>query len=108
MAVPDIELPADLVDLQKRILAAFAAESAHNRAVEARQRDLYPDPEQIVERRTTWPAEDRAESERLRAEGLRLALEKADHPFMLQARTDGTLVDVEKALRKAAQAGQSA
>lgn len=59
-----MDIPADLIDLQRARIVAEEARAAHVLEVETRRRAAYPD--DVVARRT-WSAKEQAEDERLHA-----------------------------------------
>lgn len=59
-----MDIPEDLIDLQRARIAAEEAHAAHVLEVETRRREQHPD--DVVARRM-WSAEEQAEDERLQA-----------------------------------------
>jgi hypothetical protein len=83
--VPDaLPLPADLIQLQRARIAADTTLGEYIATVETRRREQYPDPEQLVARRT-WSDEEVAELTRLRAARDAAAETVRHHPTIQQA-----------------------
>lgn len=59
-----MDIPEDLIDLQRARIVAEEARAAHVLEVETRRREQHPD--DVVARRT-WSAKEQAEDERLQA-----------------------------------------
>lgn len=59
-----MDIPPDLIDLQRARITAEEARAAHVHTVEVRRREQHPD--DVVARRM-WSAEEQAEDERLAA-----------------------------------------
>lgn len=83
--MPDaLPLPDDLIELQRRRLAAWATLGDYTHEVETRRRAAYPLPEQVVER-CTWTAEETARYDELRAVHDELMWQVRRHPTIVQA-----------------------
>lgn len=98
-----LPIPDDLVQLQRRRIAAETAVAEYITTVDARQRELYPDPEQVLER-ATWGEAESAELARLRADRDQLSRAVRQHPVMTQAREQGVLWPTWDALQDATRA----
>jgi hypothetical protein len=103
--MPDIDLPAALVDVQRRCDAAWAAVEAHRAAVDAARRaegvPVKDAPKWVPPTLKEWTAEEDAEHARLMAEVTAAA--EARHAA-LTASGLGAGYDVVQALHKAARA----
>jgi len=98
-----LDLPDDLIDLQRRRLAAEAELGEYVATVERRRRELFPDPEQLLERRT-WSDDETAELAQLRATRDQLALEVRHHPVLTHALEERCWAPTWEALREACRA----
>lgn len=96
-----LELPDDLVQLQRALDTAFAAEHGYITQVEAERRAQYPDEEQLLERRR-WSDEQTAELARLRAETHAALMAVHRHPTLQEALASGAYQATHWALRNAA------
>ena len=94
----DLELPADLIDLQAAYEAAQTAVAAYAVAVAAERRELFPDPvrrgvriwdEEQAALRNDWPQEQLEELERLRAASRAAREALWHHPAVEQALGNG-------------------
>jgi hypothetical protein len=103
--MPDaLPIPDDLITLQRALDGARRELFAYSDRVAAERRELFPDPEQILERQTL-PDEQATRLNELR-EAERAAGEAVRrHPVMVQAREEQCHHQTETALRKAATAG---
>lgn len=88
------DFPNDLLQLQRDIDAARLAADTYDQTIADERRVLFPDDEQIVERQT-WPAEQTAELNRLRAAYEAAARAKRAHPAFVVAED----FDLRKAAR---------
>jgi hypothetical protein len=93
------DFPDDLLQLQRNIDAARLAADTYAQAIADERRVQFPDDEQIVERQT-WPAEQDAELNRLRAAYEAATRAKRAHP--------GFVVAEDFDLRKVARAVEAA
>lgn len=98
-----LPIPADLAQLQRDRIAAETAVAEYITTVDARRRELYPGPEQSLDR-GIWSDDESAELGRLRAERDRLGRAVRQHPVMVQAREQGVLWPTWDALQDAARA----
>ncbi|MFE9427820.1 hypothetical protein ACFYNO_33220 [Kitasatospora sp. NPDC006697] len=94
--LPDI--PDDLLALEERRMSARRDLDLHVATVEVGYRTAYPDPEQIVERRT-WTPQETERWHELRAAYAAAAAAVLDHPLLVQAAADGRRWPVEEKLR---------
>ncbi|MFE9427702.1 hypothetical protein ACFYNO_32585 [Kitasatospora sp. NPDC006697] len=92
------DLPDDLIALEEQRMQARLDLDSYVAEVEVERRAAYPDPEQIVERRTWTPQEDGRWFE-LRAAYAEAAAAVLDHPVIAQAAADGKRWQVEERLR---------
>jgi len=102
--VADIELPDDLVELQRAADRAESAYTSYVQRVSAERRALFADP---VER-AIWPEEQAAEMARLRAAFSAAQAAVDAHPALVGARGAGTRHQTVLALRAAAAAAEAA
>lgn len=98
-----LDLPADLIDLQRAALAADAAVSEYALTVQARRREQFPAREQVIER-CTWDAAESAELDRLRDAYIEAATAVRAHPIWQEARAQQAHGATWQALRDAAKA----
>jgi hypothetical protein len=100
--VPDaLPLPPDLVQLQVERAAADTALAEYINEVERHRREQYPEPEQLVDRRT-WSDDESAELERLRGTRDGLAEQIRQHPVMARALEERCWQETWGALQAAA------
>jgi hypothetical protein len=100
-----LELPSDLIELQRAAAAAYAAVGEYVATVQARRRDEHPDD---VVARCTWTDEESAELDRLYEAHTAAALAVRAHPLLEQARTEGCHAQTWDALKTAAQVAAAA
>ena len=91
------DFPDDLLQLQRDIDAARLAADTYAQTIAAERRVLFPDGEEIVERQT-WPVEQDAELNRLRAAYGAAVRAKREHPAFVVAED----FDLRKAARAVA------
>jgi hypothetical protein len=104
--VPEaLPIPADLVDLQRTVTAARDELYEYIAQVEAERRAQFPEPTQIVERRT-WPEGQIARADELREAERTAARAIRTHPTMVQALAERCYHQTDVALRKAATEAQ--
>jgi hypothetical protein len=107
----DLELSADLIDLQRAYEAAQSAVTAYHDQVRDQRAQQYPDPivrglpawdEEQAALRNEWSPEERAELERLQEE--RNAAQKAlwAHPAVAEALKSGGWKVLHEALKREA------
>lgn len=94
-----LELPDDLIDLQRAALAAETAIGEYVATVQARRREEHPDD---VIARCTWTDDESAELGRLYEEHTAAALAVRAHPLLEQARVEGCHAQTWDALKTAA------
>lgn len=93
-----LELPADLVDLQRVARAAEDAVGDYCQQVQARRRMEHPDD---VIARCTWSDEETVELDRLRDANITAALAVRADPLWEQARVEGCHAQTWQALKDA-------
>jgi hypothetical protein len=107
----DLEIPADLLDLQRSYEAAQVAVTTYHNQVREQRAQQYPNPivrglqtwdEEQAALRNEWSPEERAELERLQAE--RNAAQKAlwAHPAVAEALKSGGWKVLHEALKREA------
>lgn len=100
-----MDIPSDLVDLQRSYLTAEAAYAAYVREVEARRRAEHP---VDVVARHDWADDERAEIARLQAALIAAADAVRTHPAIVAAREDGTRHKLQQAALDAARVSVTA
>jgi hypothetical protein len=101
-----LSLPADLVELQRRLNTARAATADYCQRKADEYRKHYPAREQYLER-AKWTQEESSELERLRAAELALVMAVHRHPTTQRALAEGCAWQTEQALKQAARETQA-
>jgi hypothetical protein len=96
-----LDIPTDLIDLQRAVITTRQELNTYVTGVETERRALFPDPQQIVERRT-WPAEQSAVLAELRATVDTAMRAVRHHPVMTQALAERCWRQTDEALQAAA------
>lgn len=96
-----MDIPSDLVDLQRAWLAAEHEYAEYVHEVEARRRIEHP---HDVMARRDWSAEERAEDDRLQTALIAAANAVRIHPAIIAARANGTRHKLQQGALDAAKA----